>query len=355
MQYNTNNWNSLLEDYQQHQLTADQRYELEKAALDDPFLFDALEGLALYGSAAASDREPVPGAAKSTSIFSMRNIAVAASLLALVAVVGYMQTQTTNTDRIASADTTTQPTNIDDIQGAKESTPIAMVSEPVKEEVAAVTEVQEMQDVPEVQQNTTPKPAKKVSKRVVQDGVKVSTDQRAGQQAVAGGEAVAKSKPVIKEVQTETRQTIAVSEADASQAVENTRQKLEEAAGQETAIQSNNTRIKKDLLKGQKAELSLAPAEDISAGAGSSLVSPADGWKTFEQYVRDNKKKISTLKPVAVKLSFTVGTDGDVREVTSQKTACSACEADAKTLISKSGKWSNTTGKPQQIQYIIKY
>lgn len=352
MQYTNNNWNSLLQDYEQNKLTADQRYELEKAALDDPFLFDALEGLTLYGSQAASDREAVPGAAKSRSIFSIRNIAVAASLLVLVAVVGYMQTQTTNTDLIASADSTAQSTKVADAEVANESTPIAMASEPVVEEVAeqvaAVTEVQE------VQQKTTPKPVKKVAKRVVQDGVQVSTDQ-SGDQQLTGGEVVPQSKPVINEVQTEARQTLAVNEADASQAVENTRQKLEETAGQETAIQSNNTRIKKDLLKGQKPELTLAPVESVAADASNTLVSPADGWKTFEQYVRDNKKKISTLKPVTVKLSFTVGTDGTVSEVTSQRTACSACEADAKALISKSGKWSNTTGQPQQMQYVIKY
>ena len=90
MKYSTKHWSKELEKYNNGTQSDTERYELEKSALDDEFLFEALDGYSNYASAERDDRS-MPGAAKSgATIFSMRNIAVAASLVLLVGIVVYL-------------------------------------------------------------------------------------------------------------------------------------------------------------------------------------------------------------------------------------------------------------------------
>lgn len=349
MQHNEHNWDNLLEDYQHNRLTPARRYELEKAALDDPFLFDALEGFALYGANAVSDRGTVPGAAKATAVFSFRNMAVAASLLALVAVVGYMQTATNGRDLVASTDTIAESAEPSDGETTDANTPIAMVTESTPEET-----VEQVAVVQGVQKEAPTESAKIAKKTVVQDGVKASLGQEVEEQVPAGTSAPA-PKPTIATIESNSKELIKAKEEESMEAVVDTREKVQKSTTEATSLRRSSSQLSKDLLKGQKPERTFAPTNDISGDAVNKLVSPAKGWKNFEQYLADNKKKVSNLKPVVVTLSFTVSADGEVQDVRSQKSACSVCEEDAKELLTKSGLWSNTTGQPQQMQYVIKY
>jgi hypothetical protein len=73
-------WNDQLDKYKQGIISEEERYQLEKQALDDPFLFDAIEGFSLYQKVEKTER-------KSTTIFTLPRMAFAASLVLLVAII----------------------------------------------------------------------------------------------------------------------------------------------------------------------------------------------------------------------------------------------------------------------------
>jgi len=110
------------------------------------FLFDALDGYSNQ-SEAISDREVRPAAAQqSRSWYSMRNIAVAASLLLLVGIVGYMQQQTAPSEAYADTATTDE-----------RSAPIAMTTP----ETTTETVVAEAKKADEVIADKVERPATK--------------------------------------------------------------------------------------------------------------------------------------------------------------------------------------------------
>ena len=78
-EYTQTYWNNLLDQYRNGSISEKDRFALEKQALDDPFLFDALEGFTLYENATETPKEE----RKKTSIFSFSYMAAAASVIFL--------------------------------------------------------------------------------------------------------------------------------------------------------------------------------------------------------------------------------------------------------------------------------
>lgn len=95
---NNNTYIELLKQYQAGTISEADRHLLERAALDDPFLFDAMEGYGGYGSSADTQAIEALKELKSNTSgkvrwINMRNLTVAASLVALLSITFIIKNQ----------------------------------------------------------------------------------------------------------------------------------------------------------------------------------------------------------------------------------------------------------------------
>jgi len=82
-------WSQLLEKLRRGVITDLERFELEKHALDDPFLFDAIEGYTLYDDAQNDVGDQ--GSKATGRLFTLPRMAAAASVIFLVSMIWLMK------------------------------------------------------------------------------------------------------------------------------------------------------------------------------------------------------------------------------------------------------------------------
>lgn len=319
MKYNDKHWSEELMAYETGSQKADERYQLEKAALDDAFLFDALDGYTNHNQAQSDDAVQPSSAKQSASIFSMRNIAVAASLLLLVGIVGYMQQQ-------QPADTATYA----QVESAEDTAaPIAMT-----------TPVPKAAPQQSVEEEASTVPAQK--KAVV--APTANTEAPAPKRAVAEAEPKKEKVQVVKKEQKLSIDGIAVAEEAAAQ-------ELDERP---TALsQGDNAIAGLAMPKKSQSEMSLADGGNVATEVNvhKDKVTPPAGWSNFDTAIKSAAAKLSQKQIRPVVVSFMIAADGTVSNVRAIKTDCIACADRAVQLIKRSGKWTNSTGKPYAMQY----
>jgi len=331
MKYNDKHWSEELMAYEAKSQKAEERYQLEKAALDDAFLFDALDGYTNHNQA-QSDDAVQPGSAKqSASMFSMRNIAVAASLLLLVGIVGYMQQQSDGADTYAQVETTdTDPA------------PIAMTT-PVNEAESQQTAEAESTITPVERQKSAAKktPAARVSKPVAKT--------EAAQTEVAKVDVEEEALPLAKKRQKIAIDGVAIDDEVAIAADMDEKPTV-------TLSQGDNAIAGLAMPKKSQGDMTLADGGAIGTDVNihKSNVTPPGGWESFDATVKSEAAKLSDKQARPVVVSFRIAADGTVSDVKAVKTSCIACAERAVNLISKSGKWTNKTGKPYNMQYSMR-
>ncbi len=147
---NNNTHIELLKQYQAGTISEADRHVLERAALDDPFLFEAMEGFSVYGS--GTDTQVINSlkalnSNKTPKVrwLNMRTLTVAASLIALLAITFLM------TNQLSESEDTKQTTSIVSNDSVEEKIPMAQTwsSEEGKSDVKTVennhdTEAEEM-------------------------------------------------------------------------------------------------------------------------------------------------------------------------------------------------------------------
>lgn len=318
MKYYNKNWSAELENYKNGNQSETERFQLEKSALDDSFLFDALEGYSTTASAKRDTRKPQRAAKENATIFSIRNIAVAASLVILIGVVGYMKTQLGENNSDKKVVAVGQESESDRTQ-------IAM------HEKSPHTVEGEQQKSPSEQQgiiNDNPVELKKEDKR--------KTD----------------SNPVA------VYRTPEKSESEKSEPVARDADESLDELKNSKKVTNDNKRKSKLNIGGPNGSLKMGNGQKTTLDGVKILsrdIEPVMGWKSLEKYIEQNKKKIASLKNITVLVSFVVNADGTISNVQANKTSCSACEKDAIDIIRGSGLWSNKKGKPQNSSYEIHY
>ena len=95
---NNDKYIALLKQYQAGSISDSDRHILERAALDDPFLFDAIEGYAVHGSSADSQainilKNPKGKTKGKVRWLNMRSFTIAASLVALLTITFLVKNQ----------------------------------------------------------------------------------------------------------------------------------------------------------------------------------------------------------------------------------------------------------------------
>ncbi len=358
MKHQGNNWSKELKDYKEQKMNSAEKYQLEKSALDDAFLFDALEGYTLYDGVKSRNKISPNATKKEAKIFSMRNMAVAASFLALVAIVGYVQTSVSNEKSIVEAsdhieqDTESESIAMNVVKGNEAATAAGQLASESSGNASGVTlespPVQIRESI-ETENSVTSEISKKTENTEIKLAPQTKPNIKANTPVKEEKRKATKVRPTTKDqslsIPKSSREQLLVDDA-AESAIKTYKNE------KPTIVSMDQVRQKKTTESKNKT---LSIDTDMKVSSYSSVVSPPGGWKAMSTYITKNKKAISTLKSVIVTVSFEVDKYGTVSSVKSSKTTCGPCEKEAVRLIANSGIWKNLTAKTEKITYNIKF
>ena len=327
-----------IERYHRGEMTGAERHALEKAALDDPMLADALEGYTLTNTA-TTDLQQLQnrlqnriGKEKKGGVLLLRNgwMKIAAVFI-FVAASGWLvfQNLATRKDSLAvmsqeskTAESSTDAAS-DSITTSRQDSPYTLYkdssrSSETKEESAGGRQELTAAAAPQ----TTPKrPAKTIK-----------ADKELQQ------------TPVLRQKQ----------ELPASS--ENSTDNL--ARKDNTA--SPLDRLANDTTYNITSAPSPAPHEEVSANRRlvqpaakmrlARTAEPVNGWPAFEKYVTENKKSLKEaagdpLVTGAVELLFDLDGSGKPINITIAQSACKSCDSEAIRLLKEGPAWKGTNGR----------
>lgn len=308
-----------IERYYSGGMTAAERHSLEKAALDDPMLADAIDG---YGHTAtpAADLQALQSRLqqrvnkdKRTKVLPISGQWLKVAALFIVMAGGgwlVLQTFTSENNNTATLSSEGAPTrqNISDSATTLDSA---------------------------LSGNKAPTTAKQTTSTTSSSDVPGTTTD-AGRNDVARNQT---RKPTVERTETKQDEPAMAPAVDIAIMKDNTTIGTESTAG--------DTTKHADMAVGGEASMPVqisgtqnqarARANKQDTGAPE----PENGWAAFEKYVAANKKLPANGKPVTgnVVLSFTVGKNGRPVAVTISKSLCGLCDEEAVRLLKEGPSW----------------
>lgn len=302
-------WQDLLAQYKRGDISQEDRYTLEKEALDDPFLFDALEGYALHG-----ENTVVKNSTKSRTIYLRRIASVAAVVTAILAAVYLMRSE--ETTGLSSQDGSVMAANHNSEESAQRNETTNQESIPTKSKDQETTTAEgEVADQIGKMITETEAPKTQPSKATVTKASRGNADQIPnGEENSQMEDATAESEPSpVKEEQTEVIALDVESHSNESVA--------EDLTESSTASGSANTASKKK--------------------STFYNVVPMIGNKDFDDYVRQRIKErgLQQDPPQEVTIEFSIDADGNLSEFLHIYEGCSECGPFAISILSSSGVW----------------
>lgn len=400
----SNNYIDWLEAYRNGSLSDEQRHELERAALDDPMLFDALEGYSIHGG--QMDHSNLSQIRKEMEPAKVRRIRpawwmAAASLLVLITT-GILMRNTVKNDTASYAHVEKQNTDKEYQAPMANQMPSENVDKQDKEQILSKTSVQSGRSNEDISQFES-----------------TSTDEVSGEarEALAKSELeedIAEEFVVDQEVLGDEGENIAATNATkmAAKAKRSTPRKLpaemsaranklqrisgtiknnlgERIAGAKVSIENTGFVVVSDELgmydlpyysDGHKLVISheqyqseslvlsdkeaynvtMQPKHDSSKSsndkglvfAGMDKAYPSMGEDALKLFIRENIKYPLDIFGVAaeskVEVSFNVNEDGTLSHFVDENPYCEACFEEAVRLLKASGKWET---KPKNKRY----
>lgn len=336
-----------IERYHNGKLSAAAMHAMEKAALDDPFLADALEGYANTKSASSDVVILQQKLAQRIEKDERRNPFFAgpqwmriAALFLLIAGGGWLiiknlEPSVTNEMATTSSDNKQQTPVTNQTKAADSVSTFS--NAPARDETVAIN--------------------RKVSAIVKRKEYKARNKKSFDKPAV-----IPATDPLINKSEAATI-TALNSEAakirDRADSLMNvTAMQKEEAANSRS--RTNDTVRNMDVVL-KKSDLALNEVVVINKKARATApklrqmqmkvdtLEPADGWDYFDDYIASNLKSPETLKikPVSgeVELSFEVNKDGEPVNITVTRSLCDKCDEEAIRLLKEGPKWKNKAKK----------
>ena len=339
-------WNKLIEQYREGVISDQDRYQLEKQALDDPFLFDALEGFTLYDN---SEKEIKPEKNRS-KIFTLPRIAAAASIIFLVTTMIILKNQS---DSQLESDNT-----------------IAMVIEDDAQEVNS--NVEKKLEVSTSHNSPTATPNVKESEKVNSDspsnlsvgqptpnGNTGANDRIETDEFTFSDEVITKSKiengdnekELVEEIQfdkdetveggTETEDSDVMAEAPISK-----RQSKEIVeSGNATKLEAIDVNDEIEIIA-VTSDLNLLEEEIRSKKKSSPNLLyyeavPVIGKEIFDDYAKEriDERGLRQEKPQKVTIEFTIDANGNLTDFHHIFNGCSECGSYAISILTNSGVW----------------
>lgn len=333
--------NNLLNAYRDGTISEEDRFLLEKQALDDPFLFDALEGLS-----ASEERTPTRRSPQ-----YIKWIGYAASLLVVAGVTFFfMQSDgdiaQEQSQVIASNDIQKE------VEGQKESTKLPAP----KEHKAKVS--QNIQKSKKRVTTTFNAPSKSTSKNQISQQDYAETEVKT-QSIPANPKSEGSSEGMTAQIENDM-------DADTPISGGMPMDEIAEVVEEEIAVLDENAQAKSKVNVVSKSNTHPQGYTDDKAEAVSSRAlidaEPMIGNKDFEEYLQENIKQrgMQQTPTQHIIIEFSLDENGRATDfmhiVENEPNVCTECEAYAIALLQKSGVWkTNPPKKEGRVRYKVKF
>lgn len=311
-----------IERYHQGEMTAAEMHRLEKAALDDPLLADALEGYvhtatAAYDVAALQTRlQQRTGGKKNNRVTMLQQPWLRlAALFILIAGGGWLvfRTATTRENDLAISSPEKAPAEQATVATADSlPTPFSAATDAAdSNRLSGVTAMQKTAAAPPVLQATRAEKKEPKKETAVMEALRLP----AADQASAAGSSTPKDNTTtqVDRITTDTllNQSGALQKAEAA-AEAPVMQRRRQAAPQ--------------------------------VGRTASAAEPAAGWEAFEKYLAQNKtpepeRKTAFPSGGEVALQFLIGQNGRPESIEVTQSLCERCDAEAVRLLKEGPAW----------------
>lgn len=349
-EYSESYWNELLDQYKSGTISDKNRYALEKRALDDPFLFDALEGYSLYNEV------EVENETQKSRIFTLPRIAAAASVVFLISTIFLLKN------------------NISDSKNENQS--IAMVLDKSEDKGKSSHNANVSESMPEVDGDILEVASKKESEQQPNVESEVSKPE---------------TKPTVAQTEIQpanTKEDLKLLTSTIThkkdKETELTFDKLEEVIGEVIEVngsvaeaESKSFQEKPSSNSAYDTDLEFSEVADASEDSVSSIsakkkvkdkevlaiykVEPGIGVEDFELYAAQKiKERGLTQNPeIEIVIEFTVDKFGMLTKFThivEGENKCSECAGFAIHILSQSGVWKiEPEGTVGRARYTFKF
>ncbi len=348
-EYTQTYWNELIDKYRKGTILDEERFQLEKQALDDPFLFDALEGFSLYENVSEESKKRIT----TSKIFTLPRIAVAASIIFLMAVMFNLNKNSQkasdnsiamvleedekvipnieNNERDLSSDLTTTSTTNESVE------PIENPSNDIRPKTVVKKNVEKKRKRSKADE--TEKIAPSVAE-ATQDYVKIDIPATEEDISESLNEITNKKDGEIVSAQDETVINTESMEQGRKEAVdlvnvlsfESVVQQQEQQQKLETERVTSELNIKKEQSDRRKRKAKTTLFYEAV---------PVIGKKIFDDYAREriDKRGLRQEKPQEVTIEFTINKNGSLTNFHHIFSGCPECGSFAISILQNSGEW----------------
>lgn len=348
-----------IERYHSGKMSPQERHALEKAALDDPFLADALEGYS-YTTTAANDLEKIKSRLnskhekkKTIPLFTTYRWLSAAAIIIILAGAAWFAYSNFNNQKTSLA-------NNAPLQEEKKVEPINNSSSnktadtsPTNQQTVLVNKTRQTDNSSqEKQASASPKktPSKKINKEIASSPAQ---DETAKTNSISPSEIT-----LNKSLEPSTA-------FKASATKPNFDTTNNEVAKNEVASNIKNRSAKTDTIKNFNVTLqSKQPQLDEVVVVGNGVhkkavpkyprviidtLEPKEGYDEFDDYISENLKMPEEIKTKTVsgeiQLSFDVDEEGKPTNIAIVKSLCNECDEEAIRLLKEGPKWKKKKNK----------
>ncbi|MEE9437887.1 MAG: hypothetical protein V3V14_02735 [Saprospiraceae bacterium] len=329
-------WSDLVEKYKNGNISQEDRFILEKRALDDSFLFDALEGYALYNNEKQTK-------VTKQKIFTIGRILAAASVLGFVILAMFMKNNTssvvsdnreyatviTNEEKESANDIITENAQDDQDKAIKRKTK-KIISKVQKEKLTVVANKKK------TKQQSPQKENKARKENTINSSQKDNIQSRPPSNEDVSSEII------------ENQKTSSESTDIEDMAIEKNQKKSEIIV---TTSKSSNVNQSTTVLDGVSLESdNISPAQDIEdtqfteetiLESPIQSIMPKIGKKIFDDYVstKISERGLNQNPEQVVIIQFSTGKDGRLTNFKQLTNNCPKCAAFAISLLQQSGEW----------------
>ena len=338
------------ERYHSGKMTESEMHALERSALEDPFLADALEG---YQNSATPVKDieelkhRIQKKGNNKNVFYLQNKAwlrVAAAIILLTGI-GFIlyQANPAKQDQLAKNE-------IPITSKYKDSDPYTQPDLKNKNEVSSLNKTSD---------NKAPEPvheaAASLHSNTNKRSLKTETAENNKRSDVPTADSVKEFKFETKDTSLNTalaargynsKQNELSPIAKKSMAVQSDNQKLQEVVVTANGVRRDNRYATKDAVNNSKAKTKSDPEPD-------SVEGPLGGWQRFNAYISDHIRTIRN--PVGqrytgqVILSFEVNRRGKAVHIIVNQSLCEECDEEATRLLRMGPKWKYQPGKTNSV------
>ncbi|WP_339784936.1 hypothetical protein [uncultured Imperialibacter sp.] len=350
--------------YLNEEMSSKEKYTFERKAENDPFLYEAMEGLQDMDvkllAKDLADMKKKLARPENTSFYSFSNVWKIAAVITLMLVAGFSAWRLTMSPGLEE-NASTETLAADSSVAINDPAPIEMdETEEQADSAKSTTDNTSSQQnlVAESQPVESPKP--------------VAGEENASPQVTGPPVAVADEAELSDEIAV-AEETLDLTLADDIEVAQG--EESNQGAGlalQETERKGIATEpVPQEVTAPQLSELNAITAADASSGAAKAkkeadqasqpvarsariatttqLASPVAGLESFRKYVTDNQQKTADMLSGEVGLSFTLNAQGTPQNIKVTKPLCQACDQEAIRLLQNGGAWKyndDVTGSP---------